>query len=223
MLNSWIIFIVIALVISLAVFWPLKNRPLLFIACILSCSLVALSLYWYLGGMQQVDAYYVEQQKARQVKKMLKHFKNTQEIIVAMKNAIAKNPNKAKGWFLLGRLYRAQKNPTEAVSAFRKAYELEPNRLAYTFEYLQCLYAINNQQHTPEITHLIHQLKTKWPDKIGSSPELLDFLGYDAYIHGNYQSAIRYWEKLLPYLSETPKAHEAILLAIGKAEKKLVK
>ena len=150
---------------------------------------------------------------------MLKQFKSTQEIIDAMKKAVAKNPNKAKGWYLLGQLYRAENDSANAVPAFRHAYELKPRSFKYTFAYLQILYAQNNQQYTPEIRQLMQKLSKNWPDK----PELLDFLGYDAYIHGDYASAITDWEKLLPYLSDNPKAHKSILLAIGKAEKKLLK
>lgn len=217
--TFWILLALAAFLLSIIIFWPLRKRPFLFIISLLGFTGVSLGLYYYWGSSQQVEGYYVEQHKSKQVQKMLKQFKNTREIIVAMKKAIAKNPNKAKGWYLLGQLYRAENNSADAVSAFQHAYTLKSNNFTYTFAYLQSLYAQNNQQYTPEILQLIKQLKKNWPDK----PELLDFLGYDAYVHGDYASAINDWEKLLPYLSDNPKAHQSILLAIGKAEKKLLR
>lgn len=219
----WIIIILLALLVAIVLFWPLKKRPFPFISSVLIFSIVVITLYYFLGGGHALQNYYAEQKKSEQVKNMLKTFKNSDEIIEAMKKAIAKNSKKssekAKGWYLLGRLYRTQKNTLEAVSAFQKAHDLKPENFTYAFEYLQSLYALNHQQHTLIIDKLIIQLKKQQPD----NPELLDFLGYDAYIHEHYEVAIQYWEKLLPYLSGNPKARKAILQAIGKAEKKLVK
>ncbi len=215
----WILLVVFILLLSVFIFWPLRARPFYFLLSILGFSILSLGLYYYWGSSQELRSYYAEQQKSQQVKKMLKHFKSTQEIIEAMKKAIAKNPNKAKGWYLLGQLYRSQNDMTQTTLSFKKAYTLNSKSFKYTFAYLQSLYAQNNQQYTPEIQKLMQQLKENWPD----NPELLDFLGYDAYIHADYASAIQYWEKLLPYLSGNPKARKAILLAIGKAEKKLLK
>ena len=217
--TFWILLTFSALLVSFFIFWPLRKRHFLFITCLLSFAAISLGLYYYWGSFQQVESYYAGKQKAQQVQKMLKQYKNTHEIINAMKRAIAKNPNKAKGWYLLGQLYRAENDSANAVPAFHRAYELKPHSFKYTFAYLQSLYAQNNQQYTPEIRQLMQQLSQNWPDR----PELLDFLGYDAYMHGDYASAITNWEKLLPYLSDNPKAHQAILLAIGKAEKKLLK
>jgi cytochrome c-type biogenesis protein CcmH/NrfG len=214
----WTLLIVVALAVSLIVFWPVRKRPLFFILGIALFSSFTLGLYYYWGNAQALETYYAEKQKSLQVKKMLKNFKNTDEIIAAMKKAIDKNPKKSKGWYLLGQLYRSENNLPEAISAFQKAYQLNPSNFNYTYAYLQVLYKQSNQQYTPVIQSLIAQLKKQSPD----NPELLDFLGYDAYMHNDYASAIQYWEKLLPYLADNPKAHKEVLLAIGKAEKQLL-
>ncbi len=214
----WTLLVIFAVLLSLAVFWPLRRHPLPFILSILALCSLSLGLYYYWGSSKAVKTYYAEQEKSHQVKKMLKRFNNTGEIIEAMKKAIAKNPNKAKGWYLLGQLYRSENDAPNAISAFQKANQLEPHRFNYTFAYLQVLYKQNNENHTPEINKLIKKLKSNWPD----NPELLDFLGYDAYRHNNYAEAVQYWEKLLPYLEDNPKAHKSVLLAIGKAEKKML-
>lgn len=215
----WTLLVLAATLLALILFWPLRKRSfILFVFSLLAFNSIALGLYYYWGNSQGLETYYTEKEKSKQVKTMLKRFKNTNEIIEAMKKAIAKNPNKAKGWYLLGQLYRSENNLPEAIEAFQKAYQLNPNHFTYTYAYLQTLYQQNNQQYTPEIQSLIQQLKTQWPD----NPELLDFLGYDAYMHNDYASAVQYWEKLLPYLADNPKAHKEVLLAIGKAEKKLL-
>ncbi len=223
MLTFWIILTFIALLINTTLFWSFRKRIYLFSISIILSSIITLALYFYLGNASQLNHYFQEQQKSADVKKMLKKFKSSNEIIDAMKKAVAESKNKttpeqAKGYDLLGRLYRADKNFPEALSAFRQAYKLEPENFNYGFEYLQSLYVIYNQKHTKTISALIIQLKEEQPD----NPELLDFLGYDAYMHKNYQEAVEYWEQLLPYLSGNPEAKKEILLAIGKAQKKLV-
>lgn len=229
----------IVVITSIILFWPLRKKVLFFISgTILFCAAV-FGFYYLQGTAQQVEKTYALQEKNAEVKTLLKHFKNTNAIIEAMKKAVAENqanPKKAaKGWYLLGRLYEAEgrkpqanavsqpfvltTDDQEATEAFRQAHQLRPKNFTYAFNYLQRLYADNHQEHTPEIDVLIAQIKQQQPHH----PSVLDFLGYDAYEHGNYPEAIRYWEELLPYLSEDPKTHQAILAAIGKAEKKLLK
>jgi cytochrome c-type biogenesis protein CcmH/NrfG len=221
--TFWITLSFIILFASTAIFWTLRKRPLLFCSSIMSFSAILFGLYLFFGHSDALHNYFVEQQKASDVKTMLTQFKNSHEIIQALKNAIAKKnqspEEKAKGYYLLGRLYRADKNNTDALGAFQQAHQINPDNFSYTFEYLQVLYALNNQQHTPEIDQLMAQLEKQAPE----NPELLDFLGYDAYMQGNKKAAVAYWEKLLPYLSSNPTARKAILLAIAKAQKSLVK
>lgn len=215
----WILVIIVSALIGTLLFWSFRKKVFLFSFLIIAFLGISVGLYSYWGSSQALEQYYENQKKEQQVHKVLARYKNTAEIIEAMKKAITKNPEKAKGWYLLGRLYRADKNYPEAVSAFEKAYTLEPNNTNYAFEYLQSLYVTNNQQHTPLIQILITQLK----EVASNNPAILDFLGYDAYIHGNNEEAIQYWEALLPYLENDPKSKKAILKAIGKAQKKLVK
>lgn len=179
--------------------------------------LAALGLYYVLGDYRQVEHYNTAQQKDAEAQQLLKHYHNTQEIIIAMEKAVAKNPEKAKGWYLLGRLYRAENNYPQATTAFAKAHTLKPHNFSYSFEYLQSLYVVEQQKHTPQIDQLMQQLEKNHPN----NPALLDFLGYDAYNHHDYETAIRYWQQLLPHLEQDPKNRDAILLAIGKAQKKL--
>lgn len=218
-LIFWFLLIFLATLLALILFWPLRKSSVLFICALLAFNGLAVGLYYYWGSAQSIQAYFADKEKSQQVKKMLKRFKNTKEIIEAMKIAIAKNPNKAKGWYLLGQLYRSENDLSQAIPAFQKAYQLNPSQFNYTFAYLQVLYKKNNEEYTPEISSLMQKLKEHWPN----NPELLDFLGYDAYMHGDYAAAVTYWEKLLPYLLNNPKEHKAVLMAIGKAEKKLLK
>lgn len=229
----------IVIIIAIILFWSLRKKLYFFISSIILFCAAVLGFYYFQGSGQLVEKTYALQEKNAEVNTLLKQFKNTSAIIEAMKKAIAENqdnPKKAaKGWYLLGRLYEAEgrKSPTknvstplvlsaneqEAIEAFHQAHQLQPNNFTYAFNYLQRLYADNHQEHTPEIDALIAQIKQQQ----SHHPSVLDFLGYDAYEHGNYPEAIRYWEELLPYLSEDPKTHQAILAAIGKAEKKLLK
>ena len=215
----WTFILLFTLIVSTMLFWPWRKRIYLFISSIFGFSFVVIGLYFLWGSSHQLTKYYAKEKKAIEVRKILSHYKNTSEIIEAMKKAIAKKPHKAQGWYLLGRLYRAEKNYPLAASAFSQAYQLEPSNSSYGFEYLQCLYVVHHQHHTPIINKLIKQLKRQKP----MNPALLDFLGYDAYLHARYENAIHYWEALLPYLENDEKTREAVLLAIGKAQKKLVK
>jgi len=211
------LFAVITVAISFLAAWPLRKNKVLFISIIVFSPLIIAGLYWKWGSMPLLAQYYEKQDKEKQVEEVLAQFKSKDEIIAKMEKAVQQHPEKAKGWYLLGRLYRSQNNNPKAEAAFQKAYQLNSEKFDYVFEYMQVLYLLNNQTRNAEINALIDRLETHWP----KHPLLLDFLAMDAYIHHHDEEAIHYWQQLLPYLPEDSSAREAVLLAIGKAEKRL--
>ncbi len=50
-------------------------------------------------------------------------------IVARIKEKLAQNPNDAKGWFILGKLYLANENYADAIDALGKARKLQPDDL----------------------------------------------------------------------------------------------
>lgn len=47
--------------------------------------------------------------------------------IIRIQQKLTENPNDARGWFILGKLYLSKDDKEHALDAFRKARDLQPN------------------------------------------------------------------------------------------------
>ena len=76
--------------------------------------------YYFLGASKDLAAYYHQQEIAQ----FLSRYHSPQAIIDQLQAHIANSPDKAKGWYLIGRLYKGTGQDAKAEQAFAKAREL---------------------------------------------------------------------------------------------------
>ena len=214
LLGSLVILLVIALVIVL---YPLRQPKIsmMMLMPIMSC-LVAFA-YWRWGAWPDFQHYIQQEAKQQQVQAMLKSVHNPQELIDKLKARLATQPESARGWYLLGRLYASQEQWQQAHDAYASAYRLKPNDEQVTVNYAQSLWQLNHQEFNAESRALFQSVLKKNRNQ----PDALAMLAMDAFVGHAYQQAIDYWQRLLKISPPQSEDAHAIRKAIVKAQQKM--
>lgn len=219
-MNEWWligILMFFTLLASVAFIYPLRSSyklgglfiPLIFVS--------ALSGYYFWGGFAGWQHYTHQKNSQIRAQQMLKSIKNPQELIAKLKAKLDKNPESAKGWYLLGRIYSTQQANHEALEAFAKAYHLKPGDEQFAVNYAHSLWQSNNQQFNPEIIKIFNSLLRNNPKQ----PDALAMLAMNAFMSHAYEDAINYWQRLLVLAPEQSDEALAIRKAIANAQEKI--
>jgi cytochrome c-type biogenesis protein CcmH len=110
-----------------------------------------------------------------------------------LKAKLAKNPEDADGWLLLGRAYKSVEKNREALEALKKAYTLSPQRADIQIAYAEAMALLTPTRRIEgEPLRLIKQaLQTEPMNQDG-----LWLLGMSDYQNGRYAEAVVSWEKI---------------------------
>lgn len=213
----WSILIVMTVIAAVFVMIPLR-----FIykqAALVTIGFIVVSLVFYLhwGASKQLSHYWALKDRSRRVKLEMAKYKNPQQIIARLKTHLARVPDSAEGWYLLGQIYLTMQNYTKSVAALEKAYQLDNHRINTAVTYAQALFFNNNRQLTPFAKQLLKSVLKRSPKNI----DAINLLAINAYNLGDYQEAIEYWERLLPLFEPGSKDSKILLAMIAKAEKRL--
>ncbi|WP_298627108.1 tetratricopeptide repeat protein [uncultured Legionella sp.] len=219
-MNEWWLvgtLVLIALSASILLIYPLR-RNLLASMLLLPVLMVMMAVGYYSWGDFSSWQQYIQQNESRErAQQMLKSVKSPQELIDKLKAKLDDSPKSAKGWYLLGRLYTSQNEHQNAVAAFAKAHQLNPDDEQYSVNYAHSLWMINNQQFNQEIIAIFNELLDKNPNQ----PDALAMLAMNAYMSHAYKDAIAYWQRLLVIAPEQSEESQAIRKAIAKAQDQL--
>ncbi len=211
------ILLILVLLLALAfVIWPLRHEWKTAGTVAMLVLLTGGLFYQHLGGYQQLSRFHQEKEQHALAKEALKQFKNADEVIDRLRAHLKKEPNSAKGWYLLGRLYASAKQFQPAKDAYQKAYKLNPKDKKIRLEYMQALYITHGAQIKGLTKTILNSLLQEYPNE----PDVLNFIAMDAYSHQHYQKAAIYWQKLLRLLPQGSDEHTMILKAIADAQKK---
>lgn len=214
--EVWLLagFISLFLVGLSIVLYPLRKsgRYVLVLIPLLSC-LIGLG-YWHWGAWPAWTTYLKEAEKQRRAEVMLKSIRDPAELITQLKDRLNQQPDSARGWYLLGRLYVSQTLWQNASEAFAKAHTLEPDNIQITVNYAQSLWQENQQIINPTIRTLLNAVL----DKNADDPDALAMFAMDAYKRHDYQTAIDYWQHLLTLAPPQSEDAQAIRKAIAKAQ-----
>jgi cytochrome c-type biogenesis protein CcmH/NrfG len=180
-------------------------------------SVLSLSLYGLWGGYSTLHDFNVAKKRDKLARLALKNLRTPEEVIAKLKEAIQKRPDDAKGWYLLGRLYRTSNDNPNAQKAFFEAYRLDNKDLPIRFEWMQSLYIANGGHVVGEVKLLLDGILTEFPEQ----PDALNFMIIDAYNHKDYQTANNVLQRLLVILPKGTKEHEMVLKTIAVVQKKI--
>ena len=194
------------------------RHPMTGILIIITLPIVALLFYLQFGSSNKLGKFYFQQQQAKAADQMRARLGTPTQILAALKQHLAQDPNSARGWFLLGRLYSSLNQHSDAEQAFAKAYQLSPSDNDVMFQYAQSMYLIH---HTLDgrANQLLQKILQQDPHYVLA----INLYAAAAFQAQQYQTAILYWEQLLPEYPPNSADGQALLEMIGKAQTALAK
>ena len=174
----------------------------------------ALLAYEQWGGWHAVKKDQNKQMRIQAAQELLKQYKTPDALIEQLKKKISEQPQRARGWYLLGRLYASQGEWSAAQRAFATAVRLKPLNERYAVNDINAIWNANHQQFNDLIRQRLQQLIARNPQQ----PDALAMLAMDAYQQKHFEQAIQYWQLLLTLTPGDSEAAQALRQAIAKAQ-----
>ncbi len=216
-MNEWwllICFLMLLMLALMVAFYPLrKSRVGIMLSAPALIILVGLA-YWHWGAWPEWIHYLHENVKQERIQAMMKAMHDPAELIARLKATVEKQPNSARGWYLLGRLYASQNQWQQANEAFATAHQLHPADVKITVNYAQNLWQLHRQKFDDKTRALLKEVLAH----NANQPDALAMLAMDAYTRHDYRQAIDYWQALLNLASPQSEETGAIRRAIAKAQ-----
>jgi len=99
----------------------------------------------------------------------LDKLKDSQKMVFAiisnLEDIVKKNPDDAKGWYLLGKMYLKINKDTQALEVLQNAYELDKDNINYQVQYFWTKFMMTNKLSSDEINILKKSLGKKITEK----------------------------------------------------------
>lgn len=191
------------------IFKPLHNKNKWKIISAILVFLTILFFYKNFGGFGDYYAYKKEQESKQQALLLLKNIKDTNELSVRLVKHLKNNPDSARGWYLLGRLYVSQNKLKKALQAFTKAYRVDPEDILITVNYASLLLENGDEKLGVELLEKLLKNNPEQQDALG-------ILAMHAYQKNDLSVAVLYWQRLLNTLPAESEEADAIRIAIAK-------
>jgi cytochrome c-type biogenesis protein CcmH len=223
-MKFWFITSGLCLIALIVLLWPLKNtfKPSqksvgsLILALIVSVliPLCTWLLYWHWGAYPQVQQAAFVQQRVAAVKAEISQSGSSQHLITEFEEHLRDKPENAKGWYLLGKLYLQDGRVKEAIAALEKSDQRQPNNPETMLALAEALFRDNNNALSPQARTLLLKVLKISPD----ATLALNLLAIDVYNKGQYNQAVSYFERLLPYYPPESEEGKRLLAIIAKAQ-----
>jgi len=188
------------------------SNKIIAIALSIFVSIVSVLLYFHFGESRTYFYFLKKQQEAKIAATLFSKIENPDIIIQKLISHLNQNPQSAKGWYLLGKLYFVKNDFKNALNAFSHARHLQPEIIKYQLNYLQTKLIFMHSLNFQDIA-LLKTIIQQNPNY----PEALNLLATYDYLNKNNREAIALWEKLLPFFPTESDAQKQILSMIAKA------
>lgn len=182
----------------------------------LSVCVLAGVAYGYLGSFPALRHYWKAHKEQQTAEAMLKSLPSKTVVIDRLEELLKHDPNRPKGWALLGRIRMSQGHVKESLKAYQKAWELKPSELRFAIGFGEALLLDSRVLPNALRVHCEKALNTVGTP--GEKAVLLNLLGINAYKENRYSKAITYWEKALPYYPSGSPDEKQLLAMIHKAQ-----
>lgn len=134
------------------------------------------------------------------------------ELVKKLEEQLAKEPNDAEGWFMLGRTYSVMQRQDDAIKAYEKSNQLQPNqpRVLLFLADLHALKQKGDMQGKPD--QLIKQALSLDPN----NPMGLWLAGISAKQQNKDKEALQYLTKLKPLLQANSEEEKQVSALIAE-------
>jgi cytochrome c-type biogenesis protein CcmH len=140
-----------------------------------------------------------------------------EELVKKLAAKMESQPNNMEGWLMLGRSYMAMNQPGQAIAAYERGMQVNPENVTLLLAYAEALAQSSGNDFTGKATALVekaYQLDQK-------DPNTLWMMGIVAYQKKDFQGAIGHWEQAKGLLGPEHKDLNAVDNAIDDARNQL--
>ncbi len=193
----------------------LPRGRLLVLGVVLFVTLFSLLLYAYWGAYSRVQQAENVATRVAEVRASIGQTGSRQSLIDDFERHLKRQPQDAKAWYLLGKLALGDGQVKKAVWALRESTKIKGSDPESLLALAEALYMDHHNELTPESQQLLEKTLKLNPD----STEALNLLAIYAYNEGQYNQAVIYFERLLPYYSPESEEGVRLLEIIARAQK----
>lgn len=134
-------------------------------------------------------------------------------LVQGLAERLEQDPDNLDGWLMLGRTYFAIKQPTKALAAMERAYQLAPKQANVVIAYAEALAANNGNRLTGKPAELIRTALEIEPGN--ASARWLD--GMLAYQQERFADAAGTWQGILPEMDPAGQEAQQVRQLIAEA------
>jgi len=138
-------------------------------------------------------------------------------MVAKLAERLKSNPDDAQGWTMLGRSYTVLGRFDQAIPAYARAAELEPNNPGLLADYADAVAATKQTANNPQSIALIERALKADPKHF----KALALAGSAAFDAGDYALAISHWQKIAVQLPPDSELGPRVQAMIGDARAKL--
>lgn len=168
---------------------PGRLIPLLMALAVLPLSIWLYGLWGYSNDLQVAQIF--ERSRTAQGEP-----EQIRDLIFELGEVIERDRENGWAWYFLARNLVSLGQFEQASVAFERAsenIEHPQDRAVVLGQYAQAQYIADGQQMTDAVMQIIENAQRLNP----SEPAVLQLLGADAYVNGDFQAALTYWQRLL--------------------------
>ena len=154
--------------------------------------LVAVLFYLKVGELKALSPSEM-QRPAAEPSSQMRSQQQIEANVSALVERLKTNPNDAQGWVMLARSYASMERYAEALGAFAKATELQPNNADLWAQYAVAAAMANNRKLEGQPLQLVNTALKIDPNNTTA----LGLAGTAAFQRKEYKQAIDYWSRVL--------------------------
>jgi len=138
------------------------------------------------------------------------------EMVDQLAERLKQKPDDAQGWIMLARSYTVLGRFAEAIPAYARATELQPNNAQVLADYADAVAATKGTANNPQSIALIQRALQADP----KHPKALALSGTVAYERGDYPAAMAEWQKIADQLPPGSDLNERVQASIADARER---
>ena len=213
----WIAISLVSLIAIAVLLRPLlqkKSKEIFAAILVISLPVFAILLYQKWGAYTEVKQASLIKTRLAEVKQQIATDGSRQALIKQFEAHLHANPDSAKGWYLLGKLYLGEGERAQAVDALAKSNTLKPDDAETMLAFAEAKFLHNEQKLDPEAQTLLKSVLTIEPNAVGA----YNLLAIDAFNSRKFKEAVVYWEKILTFYPPGSEEVKSVLELIAKAQ-----
>ena len=186
------------------------------IVVLVTLPLACLSLYFQLGEYRVVKDPGLAKIPVQQLSGQAHADMSAEEMTEVIEQRLRDNPEDAQGWFMLGRTLMAQQKFDQAVTAYRRTYDLVGEEPGVIIPLADALAMQSGGKMEGEPEALVLRALEISPQH----PTGLWLAGLAAEQRDAFQLAYDYWSRLLPMIQDDPQSEQEVRRLISVLEQR---